>query len=132
MKLLTAAAGLFTLAFVIRTAGVGAQSPRLGEPLAGMAPRDFEEFRLGLEDFLEVETSEDGLGPAFNGSSCAVCHNVPVVGGGGVIGEIRAAGRDAAGRPVAAVGVTGPIPRPATGRGRPGPAGTPAGRAVGG
>ena len=42
-----------------------------------------EEFRLGLDDFLEVETSEEGLGPAFNGTSCAVCHNVPVVGGGG-------------------------------------------------
>jgi CxxC motif-containing protein (DUF1111 family) len=30
-----------------------------------------------------------------------VCHNVPVVGGAGTIGEIRAAGRDANGRPVA-------------------------------
>ena len=44
---------------------------------------ELEEFRLGLDDFLEVETSEEGLGPAFNGTSCAVCHNVPVVGGGG-------------------------------------------------
>ena len=101
MRFLIAAAGLFTLAFMLRTGGVEAQSPRLGEPLTGVAPRDLEEFRLGLEDFLEVETSEDGLGPAFNGTSCAVCHNVPVIGGGGVIGEIRAAGRDAAGRPVA-------------------------------
>ena len=32
----------------------------------------------------EVETAEEGLGPAFNGTSCAVCHNVPAIGGGGV------------------------------------------------
>ncbi len=42
---------------------------------------EFEEFRLGLDDFLEVETAEEGLGPAFNGTSCAACHNVPAVGG---------------------------------------------------
>jgi len=76
------------------------QSTRLGEPLAGISRAELEEFRLGLDDFLEVETSEEGLGPAFNGTSCAVCHNVPVVGGAGIIAEIRAAGRDAQGRPV--------------------------------
>ncbi len=74
---------------------------RVGDPLAGITSSQFEQFRLGLDDFLEVETSEEGLGPAFNGTSCAVCHNVPSVGGGGTIAEIRAAGRDSAGRPVA-------------------------------
>ncbi len=64
--------------------------PRPGEPLAGLTPAEFEEFRLGLEDFLEVETAEEGLGPAFNGASCAVCHSVPAVGGGGIIAEMRA------------------------------------------
>ena len=58
---------------------------------------EFEEFRLGLEDFLEVESADEGLGPAFNGTSCAVCHNVPVVGGGGIIAEVRAATRAADG-----------------------------------
>ena len=102
MKALTAALLLFAVVFAARFVPVAAQSgPRIGEPLAGITPRQLEEFRLGLDDFLEVETSEEGLGPAFNGTSCAVCHNVPVVGGAGVIGEIRAAGRDAAGRPVA-------------------------------
>jgi CxxC motif-containing protein (DUF1111 family) len=61
-----------------------------GGPLPGITPPEFEEFRLGLEDFLEVEASEEGLGPAFNGTSCAVCHNVPVVGGAGTIAELRA------------------------------------------
>jgi CxxC motif-containing protein (DUF1111 family) len=84
----------------MRIADVAAQSPRLGEPLAGITSVDIEEFRLGLDDFLEVEATEEGLGPAFNGTSCAVCHNVPVIGGGGTIAEIRAAGRDPSGRPV--------------------------------
>jgi CxxC motif-containing protein (DUF1111 family) len=102
MKALVAAALLLAAVCATRIVSVSAQSgPRVGEPLAGITPRQLEEFRLGLDDFLEVETSEEGLGPAFNGTSCAVCHNVPVVGGAGVIGEIRAAGRDASGRPVA-------------------------------
>jgi CxxC motif-containing protein (DUF1111 family) len=100
MKTLVAAAILLAAVASTRLIELAAQSPRLGEPLAGITSIDLEEFRLGLDDFLEVETSEEGLGPAFNGTSCAVCHNVPVVGGAGVIGEIRAAGRDASGRPV--------------------------------
>jgi CxxC motif-containing protein (DUF1111 family) len=69
----------------------------IGGPLAGLTPTEFSEFRLGLADFTEVETPEDGLGPAFNGTSCAVCHNVPVIGGAGVILEVRAGYRDEAG-----------------------------------
>jgi CxxC motif-containing protein (DUF1111 family) len=46
---------------------------------------------MGLEDFLEVETAGEGLGPAFNGTSCAVCHNVPVIGGAGTVSEMRGA-----------------------------------------
>ncbi|HWK10120.1 MAG TPA: di-heme oxidoredictase family protein, partial [Vicinamibacterales bacterium] len=70
------------------------QSGGPGAPLSGITPNEFEEFRLGLEDFLEVEASEEGLGPAFNGTSCAVCHNVPAVGGGGIIAELRAGRRN--------------------------------------
>ena len=77
--------------------GVAQQTVPVGQPLPGITPVEFEEFRIGLEDFLEVETSDEGLGPAFNGTSCAVCHNVPVVGGGGIIAEIRAATRTAEG-----------------------------------
>ena len=68
--------------------------PLAGDPLPGITSGDFEDFRLGLEDFTEVETVEDGLGPAFNGSSCAVCHSVPAIGGGGVVAEVRAARRN--------------------------------------
>ena len=100
MKTIVAAAAILLLALAWRVGVANAQAQRVGEPLTGISSVDLEEFRLGLEDFLEVETSEEGLGPAFNGTSCAVCHNVPVVGGGGIIAEIRAAGRDSSGRPV--------------------------------
>ena len=80
----------------ILTAQLRAQLP--GEPLPGVTPAEFEEFRLGLDDFLEVESAEEGLGPAFNGTSCAACHNVPAIGGAGTIAEVRAGRRDASGR----------------------------------
>jgi CxxC motif-containing protein (DUF1111 family) len=69
----------------------------LGTPLPGLTPVEFEEFRLGLDDFLEVEASEEGLGPAFNGTSCAVCHNIPTIGGAGTMAELRAGRRNANG-----------------------------------
>lgn len=74
----------------------------LGDPLPGITPADFERFRVGLDDFVEVETAEEGLGPAFNGTSCAACHNVPAIGGIGLITEVRAGIRSADGefRPV--------------------------------
>lgn len=68
-----------------------------GGPLPNLTPVEFEEFRLGLDDFLEVEASDEGLGPAFNATSCAVCHNVPAIGGGGIIAELRAGRRNADG-----------------------------------
>lgn len=74
---------------------VTAQAPATpGRPLPGLTSAEFSEFRLGLDDFIEVESAEEGLGPAFNGTSCAVCHSVPAVGGGGVILEVRAGYRD--------------------------------------
>src|SRR5262245_2853993 len=68
-----------------------------GDPLPGISPSEFSEFRLGLDDFTEVETAEDGLGPAFNATSCAVCHSVPAIGGTSLVVETRAAYRDESG-----------------------------------
>jgi CxxC motif-containing protein (DUF1111 family) len=93
MKTIAAAAVLFLAAF----ATAQTQAPALGGPLPGITPREFEEFRLGLADFLEVEAAEEGLGPAFNGTSCAACHNVPAIGGAGTIAELRAGRRNADG-----------------------------------
>ena len=76
-----------------------AQRPVLpGDALPGVTPAEFEEFRLGLDDFLEVETAEEGLGPAYNATSCAVCHSIPAIGGSGSIAEMRAGRRGADGR----------------------------------
>ena len=58
---------------------------------------EFEEFLLGLDDFLEVENAEDGLGPAYNNTSCAGCHNVPAIGGIAPMTTTRAGVRDADG-----------------------------------
>lgn len=81
------------------TSSSGQSQPTLpGSPLAGISAMDHELFRLGLDDFLEVETAEDGLGPTFNGNSCAVCHSVPAIGGISSMTEIRAGYRDENGK----------------------------------
>lgn len=83
------------LGLIACAAGVATQGGSLpGAPLTGVTPVEFSEFRLGLQDFTEVEAAEEGLGPAFNGTSCAVCHNLPGIGGGGVITELRAGYRE--------------------------------------
>src|SRR5688572_26513654 len=91
---IAASAAVFAIAFVARAQD---RPPGAGGPLRGLTPREFSEFRLGLDDFLEVETAEEGLGPAFNATSCAVCHNIPAIGGGGLILEVRAGYRDETG-----------------------------------
>jgi CxxC motif-containing protein (DUF1111 family) len=97
--LIAASLGIWLLAIATHSNVVGGQARDLlpGDPLPGLTPREFEEFRLGLDDFTEVETSEEGLGPAFNGTSCAVCHSVPAIGGGGIMLETRAGYKDADG-----------------------------------
>ncbi len=93
--LLFGAAGLLVAAMI----RVSAQSPVVaGDPLPGITPREFQEFRLGLEDFREVEEASEGLGPLFNGTGCAVCHNVPAIGGASPMTELRGGFRDADGK----------------------------------
>jgi hypothetical protein len=102
------AAGVYIAVLSVHIAGQTAR-PLPGDPLPGITSGEFEEFRLGLEDFTEVETPEDGLGPAFNGSSCAVCHSVPAIGGAGVVAEVRAARRDEHGEFVELVPTSGSL-----------------------
>jgi Di-haem oxidoreductase, putative peroxidase len=87
----TALVCLVALAGAMLVAQVRVPVP--GDALPGITPVEFQEFRLGLDDFLEVETSDEGLGPAFNATSCAVCHSVPAVGGTSAIAEVRAGKR---------------------------------------
>lgn len=87
---------LLTLLVAVLFGLARSQSPALlpGDPLPGITAFEFERFLLGLEDFTEVETPQDGLGPAFNGTSCAACHSVPAIGGISSITEIRAGRRN--------------------------------------
>lgn len=107
-RLIVAAVSVYLAAVWVDVAGQTVR-PLPGDPLPGLTSGEFEEFRLGLEDFTEVETVEDGLGPAFNGSSCAVCHSVPAIGGAGVVAEVRAARRDENGEFVELVPTSGSL-----------------------
>ena len=60
----------------------GSSPPDFGQPLSGLASDQSARFDAGKDDFTEVETIEEGLGPVFNDVSCATCHSSPVVGGG--------------------------------------------------
>jgi CxxC motif-containing protein (DUF1111 family) len=82
-----------SVALLATTLATAQQPAGPGDALPGLTTAEFEEFRLGLQDFLEVETAEDGLGPAFNATSCAVCHSVPAIGGAGSVAEVRAVRR---------------------------------------
>src|SRR3954469_1290930 len=54
-------------AVLVSGAALSAQQDSLpGAPLRGLTAREFELFRLGRADFLEVESATDGLGPIFN------------------------------------------------------------------
>jgi CxxC motif-containing protein (DUF1111 family) len=62
---------------------------RLGDPLPDLTQDQLNDFTTGLNQFLEVETVEAGLGPIYNNTSCANCHATPTVGGSGAGLETR-------------------------------------------
>ncbi len=66
------------------------RQPALGEPLAGLTPEQNAQFEEGKKVFQRVFEPKDGLGPLFNGNSCAECHESPVVGGVGDEVEVHA------------------------------------------
>jgi CxxC motif-containing protein (DUF1111 family) len=93
------AAFVAALSCLLRPAALPAQRPFLpGNPLTGITAEEFERFRLGLEDFTEVEDAGEGLGPAFNGAGCSACHNSPAIGGVSPVSEVRAGRLDEAGK----------------------------------
>ncbi len=81
---LMAATGVFILLFAqwrINSQPLSANdSENLTNSVPGLEPLEQAAFSVGLAEFIEVETVEDGLGPVFNGKSCAECHAVPSVG----------------------------------------------------
>lgn len=60
-----------------------------GDPLAGLGAALTDRFVSGKDEFEEVETADEGLGPVFNGDSCALCHASPAVGGDSDLVETR-------------------------------------------
>src|SRR5437867_9825367 len=66
------------------------KQPALGEPLAGLTPDQQAQFLAGKKVFQRVFEPKDGLGPLFNGNSCAECHETPVLGGVGDEVEVHA------------------------------------------
>lgn len=55
----------------------------VGTPLSSLTPSQQAAFNEGRTEFTDVETVADGLGPVFNGRSCAECHNIGATGGAG-------------------------------------------------
>lgn len=53
------------------------------QPLDGLPNAARARFEVGVGEFLEIENSATGLGPVFNGTRCAECHNQPTTGGAG-------------------------------------------------
>src|SRR5688572_32534792 len=93
------ALGAAAALLAVTTLRIAAQAQTVtGDPLPGITPTEFSEFRRGLEDFREIEEAEEGLGPLFNGTGCAVCHNVPAIGGSSPMTELRGGFRDASGK----------------------------------
>src|SRR5437762_9764268 len=66
------------------------KQPELGEPLAGLTRQQRAQFQEGKKIFQRVFEPKDGLGPLFNGNSCAECHETPVLGGVGDEVEVHA------------------------------------------
>jgi CxxC motif-containing protein (DUF1111 family) len=56
--------------------GIGAGGMR-----PGLTPAQQAAFAAGQAEFEEIEDVDEGLGPRFNGVSCAGCHSHPAVGG---------------------------------------------------
>jgi CxxC motif-containing protein (DUF1111 family) len=67
-------------------ASVAAQSPqpKMGQPLPGLSTTELQRFTQGRQQFTRVFSAADGLGPIFNQTSCASCHNNPIGGPGSI------------------------------------------------
>ena len=60
-----------------------------GDPLAGLPPDLRASFEAGKAIFERNFTPREGLGPVFNNTSCAQCHNQGAIGGGSDTLETR-------------------------------------------
>jgi CxxC motif-containing protein (DUF1111 family) len=54
---------------------------QFGDPIPGLDDAQLADFANGKTEFTAVEVPEGGLGPIFNGNSCAACHTAGAIGG---------------------------------------------------
>ena len=60
-----------------------------GDPFPNLTTAELNKFTAGKDEFMAEEGMTDGLGPVFNGKSCAECHSGPAAGGDSEITETR-------------------------------------------
>lgn len=83
---LTVTAALVVAATSVEPPCATAQPPgpggtAFGDPLPGLTAAQLARFDAGKAGFEEEEGDADGIGPVFNGRSCAECHSGPATGG---------------------------------------------------
>jgi CxxC motif-containing protein (DUF1111 family) len=84
----------FTLAVEGQSGPTEAATGFDNAPVPGFFPGNAAEqqaaFDEALDEFVEQEGVDEGLGPVYNAQSCGECHQNPVTGGIGQISELRA------------------------------------------
>jgi CxxC motif-containing protein (DUF1111 family) len=58
--------------------------PPGGGPIQGLSQIELNRFNVGRNEFLQNENPQTGLGPVFNGNSCAQCHAAGGLGGASI------------------------------------------------
>src|SRR5882672_5086 len=71
--------------------GSGLATTTPGSAVPGLSPRQMQLFSQGLQVFATEFSPATGLGPLFNSTSCAQCHNDPALGGYGDSAEVHVA-----------------------------------------
>lgn len=90
MIVLTGASLLLPMSILLSGAQNGGPPPPrqtttvLGQALPGLTDTQEAAFKEGLSAFSNTETRADGLGPIFNGTTCAECHKAGAIGGAGI------------------------------------------------
>lgn len=82
MRLATAGLAIATFVSLVAASATSDAPSQFGDPLRGLTASQSSAFAGGKTEFNTAEGVADGLGPVFNGRSCAECHSVPAVGGG--------------------------------------------------
>jgi CxxC motif-containing protein (DUF1111 family) len=75
----------------------GSQSVSNGIPEPHLAGQAKDTFAIDQQNFEEREGNDTGLGPVYNATSCADCHQNPVTGGPSQMTEVRVGHNDANG-----------------------------------